>query len=70
MPDLLEESEHIDGPNCWCHPYLFFDGGEEYGDVWVHSGYGDGYPPARLLVLAIMSAMRDRDFEDEEENED
>jgi hypothetical protein len=60
-PRELEEGErlHIDGPDCWCNPTLFFDGGEEFGDVWVHKGNGEELPPASILASAIADAIRE-----------
>lgn len=57
--DYLEESPHVDGPNCWCNPTLFFDGEGVYGDVWVHKGAGDELPPSKILAAAIADAVRE-----------
>ena len=52
------EREHTDGVDCWCHPTLFFDGGDQYGNVWVHKGNGEELPPAKVLIEAVADAMR------------
>jgi hypothetical protein len=55
------EREHIHGEGCWCHPTLFFDGGDEFGDVWCHKSPGDELPPSSVLAAAIAAAMRPED---------
>lgn len=53
---------HIDSPQCWCNPYLFFvsPGGCE---VWVHNSSSGELPPAKILAQAVINAWRS-DFED------
>lgn len=51
------EREHVDGPGCWCKPTLFFDGGDEFGSVWVHKGDGDEMPPSDVLASAVADAI-------------
>jgi hypothetical protein len=51
------ERVHVDGPECWCHPTLFFDGQGEFGDVWVHKGEGEELPPAWVLIAAVADAI-------------
>lgn len=48
---------HTDGMDCWCGPVIFFDGGDEFGDVIVHKGNGEELPPARVLASAIADAI-------------
>ena len=55
--DLEGDREHTQGGDCWCDPQLFFDGGEEFGDVWVHKGPGDELPPSSVLASAIADAI-------------
>ncbi len=55
--DSQGEREHCEGGDCWCDPQLFFDGGEEFGDVWVHKQPGDELPPSYVLASAIADAI-------------
>lgn len=55
--------EHQEGEWCWCKPDLVFDGGDEYGDVWVHHAPWEELPPPWIIVEAINDAM----FHGEEE---
>lgn len=57
-PMVEIEQEHIDGPNCWCKPQLFFEGLDEFADVWVHKGHGEEMPPSHVLAQAIADAIR------------
>lgn len=58
LQELLDpEREHINSDDCWCHPDLVFDGGEEYGNVWVHHGNGEELPPAHIIIEALNDAM-------------
>lgn len=43
--------------DCWCKPTLFFDGGEEFGNVWVHKANADELPPAKILIEAVADAI-------------
>ncbi len=52
-----EDRVHIDGPDCWCEPTLFFDGGDEFGNVWVHKGNGEELPPTNVLASAVADAV-------------
>ena len=56
-----EEREHVNSPDCWCHPTLFFDGEDEFGDVWCHKAPGDELPPASVLAAAVADAMREEE---------
>jgi len=53
MQDNLPGSQHIDGPDCWCRPTLYFtmDG---FDGVWLHHEPDGSYPPPELLIEAIV----------------
>lgn len=54
------ESEHIDDPDCWCHPDLVLEGdGDRFGSVWIHKGEGEELAPAFIIAAAIASAFID-----------
>jgi hypothetical protein len=60
--DQKGEREHIAGEG-WCHPTLFFDGGDEFLDVWVHKGNGEELPPSYVLASAVADAISQSDQE-------
>ncbi len=45
----MTEGEHIDSPDCWCHPYVVYTA-PDGGQVWVHRG---AEPPLNVLAEAI-----------------
>lgn len=61
-PRELEEGErlHIDGEDCWCHPYVYFEA-DNGNKVWIHKGNGDELPPAKILAEAIADAIADKE---------
>lgn len=54
MTSNVEPTAPDDKPDYWV---LFFDGGDEFGDVWVYKAPGDELPPASILAAAIADAI-------------
>ena len=56
MADELEDSEHVDSMDCWCHPDVIFEA-PNGNQVIVHKAPGEELPPADIIAQAIADAM-------------
>jgi len=62
MTEISEDREHIDSPDCWCHPDLILEGVDGvFGSVWIHKAPGEELAPAWIIAEAIADAISGRE---------
>lgn len=55
-----EAPEHLDSPDCWCHPVMVFKDDDSGNEVWVHKGNGEELAPSWIIAEAIADAIAGR----------